>query len=397
MSNKNEINNTINIGKEERTNLIKASMKGDRDAFEALFIEFSGYILNFVTNMAFNREDAEDIAQEVVVQAYISIDKLKHHYAFTSWLRSLMVNVTYSYNRKFGRTDTTVIQDEVLNEIPDGDKDIKPEDSILHGEEVESTREKMGRLIGKLPTAQRQALYLYYHEELSYKEIAKILGVKTATVGTNIMKAKKKLKSHIMDEEDSNKAFGAMIATAFAEEATTNSGATGALVAKIKSVDELSKTPLLNDASMMDISKSGKGLTALSKAIIGLAAASVVAVGGFVAVESTKDHPAPKLPPKEVTYTYEASQASIDFTESDSDISGENVNPASATIHIGDSVGKAKVWEVINDAGEVVAQGTGHTSNIPQNLRNGKYEVNWNVSSPEGAISVVHREFFIEQ
>jgi RNA polymerase sigma-70 factor (ECF subfamily) len=59
--------------------------------------------------------------------------------------------------------------------------------------DAQERSKRMALAVDGLPDAQRSAIYLRYFEELSYKEIAEIMAVETATVGTNIMKAKKNI------------------------------------------------------------------------------------------------------------------------------------------------------------------------------------------------------------
>ena len=176
---------------------IAKAIAGSELAFTALYQRYASNILFHVRDQINYPEDAEDVAQEVVIQMFRTIGQLQSPYAFHKWLQSIIVHVCNNYNNRVGRKK----DQETVLEMAENLEDIEGQIRLEEGqdEEIEASAQKalLYEEITKLPEAQRRCIVMHYFDELSYKEIAEILSVGVSTVSSNIVKAKKHMRESI--------------------------------------------------------------------------------------------------------------------------------------------------------------------------------------------------------
>jgi RNA polymerase sigma-70 factor (ECF subfamily) len=200
------IKNGITSG--EKTALIRRAMSGDADAFEDLYRMYTSDILYHCRGMLNNKSDVEDAAQEVVLRLFRSIRNLKSPYAFYAYLYRTVRNTCSTFNTKDKSAMQTDIDDLEIELQPIAEERSEaPQDAI----EDLSEQEEIARFIATLPEKQRTAIYLHYYKGMSYKEVGKIMNITVATVGTNIMRGKSKLKKMLEKNQSLNALiFGAI-------------------------------------------------------------------------------------------------------------------------------------------------------------------------------------------
>lgn len=134
-----------------------------------------------------NRNDHDDLAQEIAYQLWKSKDSFNPDYVFTTWMYRIALNVAISYYRKEKKSPVrSEIQEHLLEiEEPENDSD-----------EREGQISYLQQLINELKELDR-ALMILYLEEKSYKEIAEILGITETNVATKISRVKTQLKQKL--------------------------------------------------------------------------------------------------------------------------------------------------------------------------------------------------------
>ncbi len=175
--------------------IVQEVLKGNEDLFAVLVARYEKPIFNYVYGMVRQRQDAEDLTQEAFVKAFFALKTYKDSFEFSTWMYRIARNVCLDYFRRqkvrsFFSLNTPVgeeEEDELGDFLPSG-KD--PEEDVLEGELLE----EVSRAVGKLPLKFREVVVLRYVEELSYEDIAQILGVPTGTVKTYLHRAKVKLR-----------------------------------------------------------------------------------------------------------------------------------------------------------------------------------------------------------
>jgi RNA polymerase sigma-70 factor (ECF subfamily) len=168
--------------------LVARCRAGEREAFRVLVDRHQRVIYSVALRMLGNAEEATDVAQETFVRAYTALDRYKPDGHFGAWLRRIAVNLCLNERRR----PTTISLDDV---DPDGLTTDDPAHIVLAQAQAQAVR----RAIGGLPPEYRVVVVLRYLDGLSYRDIAKSLGVSVPTVETRLHRAKKMLQERLQD------------------------------------------------------------------------------------------------------------------------------------------------------------------------------------------------------
>jgi len=172
---------------QQEQELIAKAIHGDRDAFALLLQEHYMTIYKIVYKWCGNKDNAEDIAQEVCIKLGRAIKGFKMQSAFTSWVYSITLNTV----RDFARKQKHHVDINMAEHVVD-DTNIKPEDidEINH----------LWQAVQQLPDNQRDAVMLVYSQELNHKQAADIMNCAEGTVSSYIHKAKKRLQKMVGEQ-----------------------------------------------------------------------------------------------------------------------------------------------------------------------------------------------------
>lgn len=168
--------------------LIRCAIKGDPDAFEALFVRYQTRVMSLAFRITGDKESAKDVTQETFIRLFRSLSQFKNDKKFFSWLYRITVNVCYDHLRREKRFYHTPLDEENLNT----DHNFSPAEK----EKSELIR-KIFELTHLLSTTQKTAFILRETEGLKCKEIAKILDCPVGTVRSYLHFARAKLKQLI--------------------------------------------------------------------------------------------------------------------------------------------------------------------------------------------------------
>ncbi len=163
--------------------LAHKAAKGDRVAFGELIGAQYDFIFAIAFKWSGNREDAEDIAQDVCVKLARILTSYDGRAAFSTWLYRVVINAVHDMQRFRMRQNRNARE---LKETAMAQMEPTQEQSALTGE--------LWAAVRALPDQQRDAMLLVYGEEKNHAEAAQIMGCKEATVSWHIHAAKKTLK-----------------------------------------------------------------------------------------------------------------------------------------------------------------------------------------------------------
>lgn len=176
---------------------IRSILNGNRNDFAILVEKYQQMIFRVAMGFVHEKEDAEDITQEVFINAYQSLKKFRGDSSFSTWLHRIAVNVGLNHTRK----NRGVVIDKISSFF-DHDRIIEsellliednPEDIIIKKEHSEWLR----RALDKLPKNQHTAIVLSKYDDLPQKEIADILNISEGAVEALIQRAKKNLRENL--------------------------------------------------------------------------------------------------------------------------------------------------------------------------------------------------------
>ena len=181
--------------------LIERARGGERDAFAGLIRVHRPRVQRVALRLAGNHEDAEDIAQEVFVRAWHGLDRLKGGPGlaprFASWLYTITVRQCRDLMRRRGRRPEHAAARLLLEDAGAGEPTAAPAAAGREPSELGARREIQALVetaIAALPERLRVAFVLRALEGLDYGEIAKITGVRPATVRTQMVQARRALR-----------------------------------------------------------------------------------------------------------------------------------------------------------------------------------------------------------
>ena len=172
--------------------LITRAQKGDSAAFNEIVTAYRKRILGTITRLIARPEDVEDVAQEVFLRLYFSLDQLRKEEVFEPWLCRLTVNAAYDYLRKqrrrqeFRMSDLSEQQVMLADAMAGGKAE---QDDQRH----KKVREAVDSLLGAVSEADRILLMLKEVEGLSLKELEKVYNVNENALKVRLFRARQRV------------------------------------------------------------------------------------------------------------------------------------------------------------------------------------------------------------
>ena len=172
---------------------------GDEQSFALLLQRYRSPLVNFLYRMVRNREQAEDLAQEVFVRVYRARADYVPSAKFTTWLFRIATNLALNSLRDTRHQRMEISLDAPVSvDSEDGDErmlDVADKHPDIEQHLVEEDRKAMIRhAIDKLPEKQRAAVLLHKYQELDYGEIAKILSCSESALKSLLFRAYEALR-----------------------------------------------------------------------------------------------------------------------------------------------------------------------------------------------------------
>ena len=168
--------------------VVALAATGDAPAFEELVRRRQGMVRDMMRRLSGDRALADDLAQQVFVQAWRTIGRLRAPGAFGGWLRQVAVNIWLQETRR-GRLPT-VAMDERPESSPD-----RPAARDLHAD----ARIDLDRALARLRTSERLCVVLSHGEGLSHGEIATATGWPLGTVKSHITRGLASLRATLKE------------------------------------------------------------------------------------------------------------------------------------------------------------------------------------------------------
>lgn len=178
--------------------LVELARNGDRSAFRSLVDEHKRNVYYLALDLTGNKEDAEDVSQDVFVKAFRSLKKFRGDSKFGTWIYRITVNTCYSMKRKKWYTATKPEED--MSEVVDNTNEDKREpadDNPERKTESGFIKKHVDKAIQKLSERERSVFVLRNVNELPFDEIVKIMKLRPGTVRALNFRALKKLRSEL--------------------------------------------------------------------------------------------------------------------------------------------------------------------------------------------------------
>lgn len=176
----------------EEKELIHKVQQGNMNAFEQLFELYKDRAMRTAYLITGNKHTSEDIVQEAFVKCYLSIGSLKDPSHFKAWFFKLLTRLAWKASTK----DRSMTPIENIYDQVEQCTDYSLQPSM---EQALEAKELVGQ-IEKLPQKHQTILILYYYNDLSIKEIAKVVGCFEGTVKSRLHAAREKLRKEMSKE-----------------------------------------------------------------------------------------------------------------------------------------------------------------------------------------------------
>jgi len=169
--------------------IISNVLNGDQKAYALLVDRYQNYVFTLALRFTKNREDAEEVAQDIFVKAYRALGDFKGNSKFTTWLYTIANNTCITFLRK-KRLEVHSLDKDGVFEVADS------QDSGLRANQVEakSRISMVNNAIAMLNPDDAEVITLFYKSEQSLDEIAQILGIEANTAKVRLHRARSRLK-----------------------------------------------------------------------------------------------------------------------------------------------------------------------------------------------------------
>lgn len=180
----------------ENTNekaLILEAQQGNKDAFDELFKQKARLILYNAYKILGDIHEAEDVAQEASIVMFRKLSTLNDPEKLNAWLYKIVKNKAKKriHNKMIKKEEFNI--DEALLNIEEENSEFLPQEFL----EEKDLKEYLLGVIDELPAKKKEAIYLFYFNDMTYSEIAEAMDTTTSTVSTNLLRAKAYIKEQI--------------------------------------------------------------------------------------------------------------------------------------------------------------------------------------------------------
>ncbi|MBL7740536.1 MAG: RNA polymerase sigma factor [Chitinophagaceae bacterium] len=179
--------------------IISLVLRGDQQAYATLVNRYQNYVFTLSLRFTKNREDAEEVSQDIFIKAYKALADFKGNSKFSTWLYTIVNNTCITFLRK-KKLDTHSLDKEGVFEVADS------QDSGFRANLVEQKSKvaMVNHAINMLSPDDAEIITLFYKSEQSLEEIAQILGLETNTAKVRLHRArtrlKEKMEKHFSEE-----------------------------------------------------------------------------------------------------------------------------------------------------------------------------------------------------
>ncbi|HEY9784069.1 MAG TPA: RNA polymerase sigma factor [Candidatus Obscuribacterales bacterium] len=183
--------------------LVRATLKGNRRAYEILVRRYQKLVYNVVYQMIRSHEAASDLTQDTFLKAYKALGTFRTEAKFKPWLLRIATNSCLNMIRDTKDYDSLeMILEENPHAEPPSRQDVE--------EEVEwkLTQQMLNDALMKLSVRHREVFILRYQHDLSYEDIAETCGETVSTIKSLLFRIREKLRKILADEMSEYDSFG---------------------------------------------------------------------------------------------------------------------------------------------------------------------------------------------
>lgn len=172
--------------------VISLILKGDQQAYAELVGRYQRFVFTSALKYVQNREDAEELAQDIFVKVYRSLADFKGTAKFSTWLYTITYNTSVTFLRKKRLSIHSIDDEKTFGQLQN-------HESSFNANQIEqkSRVNRISEAINQLSADDAQIISLFYKGDQSLDEIGKIMGMEANTVKVRLHRARHRLKGKL--------------------------------------------------------------------------------------------------------------------------------------------------------------------------------------------------------
>jgi len=180
--------------------LVLKAQQGDVHAFDVLVERYHSKIYGLTYNMTSNREDAEDLTQEIFVKAYEALPRFKGKSSFYTWVYRIAVNKTINYRKKRNRKRALSLDsfDQDIK-LDDAYHEMTAKGSPLRNISLSELQKKLNEALQNLSEKHRTVVVMHDMQGIPHEEIAKMVGASVGTVRSRLFYARRQMQTELSE------------------------------------------------------------------------------------------------------------------------------------------------------------------------------------------------------
>lgn len=178
--------------------LILRAQGGDTLAFDELVVKYSPRLYGLVYHMTSNKEDSNDLLQDIFAKAYRSLKRFRRKSTFYTWVYAIATNMTLNFLKKRKRRSTWSL--DVMDSGLQNDEamvDIGHAANPRHQSDVNELQKKLNEAMQALSEDHRTVVTMFDIQGIPHAQISKILKVSVGTIRSRLFYAHKQLQGHL--------------------------------------------------------------------------------------------------------------------------------------------------------------------------------------------------------
>lgn len=189
----------MTIGQVGGEDLVVLAKDGDREALDELARQCRPKAFGFALQLLRNREDALDVTQDALVSFFDHLDRFDESRQVDPWLLSIVRNQAYDFLRRRKVRAAESLEDLLERGAP---LPVGQRPAALDRVEHDELRARLWKALGALSAEHREILVLRDYQDLSYLEIAEVLGIPKGTVMSRLHRARRALRELLIDDPE---------------------------------------------------------------------------------------------------------------------------------------------------------------------------------------------------
>jgi len=175
------------MNNQDELNYIERMLAGETNLYSHFVNSYSNSIYSLIVRIVLTNEDAEELTQDSFLKAFKKLDTFKGDCSFSTWLFRIAYNTAISATRK-RKMEFPMVDEAMMESVPD-----EAIETFFEGDENEIRLQKLEEAITKLNVEEKTLITLFYTEDKSVAELARVLDLTPENVKVKLHRVRKKL------------------------------------------------------------------------------------------------------------------------------------------------------------------------------------------------------------